>query len=326
MELASAFYGSSLLFAASDAGVFAHLAAYPGANVEGVAAAIGGDRRATRLLLDGAVALGLLTREGEGYANAPDVAAFLVPGRPGSLHDAIRYNRDVYAAWGALPAFIGSGRPVESPTLHLGADSDRTRAFVLAMHERAMAMGRALIPALDLTGCTRVLDLGGGPGAYAVLAAQANPELAVTVLDLPGVTAIAEELVAGAGMQGRVSFVSGSYHDTPFPGQQDAVHWFGVLHQESAETIPGLMARSFDALKPGGRIHIMDMMTDGTRAHPAFSALFALNMALTTEHGWVFSDEELTGWLASAGFVDIVTRPLPPPMPHWLVTARRPEA
>jgi hypothetical protein len=47
-------------------------------------------------------------------------------------------------------------------------------------------------------------------------------------------------------------------------------------------------------------------------------------MALTTEHGWVFSDDELKEWLCQAGFVSAETRPAPPPMPHWLVTARKP--
>jgi len=50
-----------------------------------------------------------------------------------------------------------------------------------------------------------------------------------------------------------------------------------------------------------------------------------VNMALTTTHGWVFSDEELIRWLGGAGFVDCRRKAMPPPMPHWLVTARKPE-
>jgi hypothetical protein len=46
-------------------------------------------------------------------------------------------------------------------------------------------------------------------------------------------------------------------------------------------------------------------------------------MALTTDTGWVFSDEELRNWLTNAGFVDMDVRPLPAPMPHWLASARK---
>ena len=58
---------------------------------------------------------------------------------------------------------------------------------------------------------------------------------------------------------------------------------------------------------------------------PVFSALFAVNMALTTANGWVFAADELEGWLAAAGFVDTDISPLPPPMPHWLARARKPD-
>jgi hypothetical protein len=68
---------------------------------------------------------------------------------------------------------------------------------------------------------------------------------------------------------------------------------------------------------------VLDMMTDATHTAPAFSALFAVNMALTTENGWVFSDEELKGWLSEVGFAPEDTLHAPPPMPHWLVSAVR---
>jgi hypothetical protein len=124
-------------------------------------------------------------------------------------------------------------------------------------------------------------------------------------------------------LQDRVTTIHGSYVDTPFPGNQDVVHFFGVLHQESPETIVDLFKKSFAALNNGAQINVMDMMTDSTRTAPAFSALFALNMALTKEAGWVFSDSDIIGWLEEAGFVDCNVKPLPAPMPHWLATGRK---
>jgi cyclopropane fatty-acyl-phospholipid synthase-like methyltransferase len=325
MALSSAFYGSSILFAASDAGVFAALDASGSLDCPGVCEACGLDARGGRLLLDAAVAVGLLVKQEEHYCNAPDVAAHLVPGKPGDMSAAIRYNRDVYDAWGKLPQFAASGAPVERPELHLGEDEARTRDFVLSMHGRALAIGQAVVPQLDLTGCERLLDVGGGPGTYAVLTAQHNPGLKqCTVLDLPGIVRVANELIDAAGMSDRVQTLPGSYHDTPFPAGQDVVHIFGVLHQESAGSIQSLLKRAYAALEPGGRIHIMDMMTDATRTSPPFSALFALNMALSTTHGWVFSDEEIATWMRDAGFEDVSVSPLAPPMPHWLAVGRRP--
>jgi ubiquinone/menaquinone biosynthesis C-methylase UbiE len=327
VDLASAYYGSATLFAALEVDVFGRIGARGGqATVTALAADAGADERGLRLLLDACVAVGLLGKDGDRYSNTEASAACLVTGSPRDLTRAIRYNRDVYPVWGRLPELVKTGRPAEAPEVHLCADPVRTRAFVMAMHGRAMGLGRAVIPMLDLAGCRDMLDLAGGPGTYAVLMARANPELRCVTVDLPAVSAIAAELVREAGMQERVTCRTGDYHADTYPAAAfDAVTIFGALHQESPEAIVSILRRAREALRPGGRIFILDMMTDATHTQPAFSALFAVNMALTTRNGWVFSDEELKGWLVEAGFEACRTQAVPPPMPHWLVSARKNE-
>jgi len=323
VEMASAFYDSSVLFAASDLGLFAKLAELKEADAQTMAKSCGLDTRGSRLLLDACVALELLIKERDRYRNSPEAAAFLVPGSPADLSGAIRYNRDVYGAWGKLKELVKTGKPVERPELHLGEDPERTRTFVLAMHGRAMGIGQAVVPLLDLSGREDLLDVGGGPGTYSILIARAFHQVKCTVLDLPEVVRIAEEIISQAGVGDRVRTLAGDYHTLPFPADQDAVIFFGVLHQEDPEEIRDLLRRAHHALLPGGSIAVLDMMTDASHTRPKFSALFALNMALTTPHGWVFSENELKAWLGEAGFTDFNCRPLPPPMPHWLATARK---
>jgi ubiquinone/menaquinone biosynthesis C-methylase UbiE len=321
IELASAFFGSCVLFAASDLGVFGALANGEAADANTLAGRLGLEPRGATLLLDACVAEGLLEKTSDQYRNTPSSAAFLVPGCPGDLSKAIRYNRDVYLAWHKLADFARTGAPVERPQLHLGADADRTRNFVLSMHGRALGIGRAIVGQLDLAGRKQLLDLGGGPGTYSVLITQANPQIKCTVLDLPDIVRIAEELIAQQGASDKVRTLAGDYHTTPFPGGNDAAIFFGSLHQESPDSIRDLMRRAYAALEPGGIIYVMDMMTDETHTAPKFSALFALTMALTTDHGWVFSSAELKQWMEEAGFTDFSVRPVPPPMPHWIATA-----
>jgi len=327
VDLASAYYGSAVLFAALEIDLFS--AVQREGNRVGsaaLAARTGLDPRGLRLLLDACVAVGLLQKEDELYANPPAVESTLVSGAPHDLTRAVRYNRDVYPAWGRLSALVRSGKPVEAPETHLGEDAARTRAFVLAMHGRALGIGRTVVPMLDLRGCVRLLDLAGGPGTYAVLLAQATPGLSCVTVDLPAVSAVASALVAQAGMSGRVTCRAGDYHvDRYEEGSFDAVTIFGALHQESPAMIVSILERAHAALKPGGRIYVLDLMTDATHTQPAFSALFAVNMALTTHDGWVFSDAELHGWLREAGFESCETRAVPQPMPHWLVSALKPD-
>lgn len=323
IDMASAFYDSCVLFAASDLGVFGKLAELKSANAETLAKELILDLRGTRLLLDACVAVGLVIKEDEIYRNSAESESFLVPGKPGDLSGALRYNRDVYSAWGNMAKMVRTGKPVEKPELHLGDDENRTRTFVMSMHGRAMWIGRVVVPLLNLQRCRTVLDIGGGPGTFSMLLAQAYPELSCTVLDLPSVVTIAEELIEQQGMTGRVRTVPGDYHNTEFPKGNDTVIIFGVLHQESPQSIQDILCRAHQALIPGGLIFILDMMTDKSHTAPKFSALFAVNMALTTERGWVFSEEELCTWLTEAGFVDLDVRPLPQPMPHWLASATK---
>jgi ubiquinone/menaquinone biosynthesis C-methylase UbiE len=326
IDMANAFYSSQVLFAASDLGIFNVLADCGPSDCTTIAEEAGLDLRGARLLLDGCVALDLLEKIGNRYQNTPESGMFLVSGSLGDLSKAIRYNRDVYDAWGKLPELIKTGAPVERPEIHLGESEERTRTFVLSMHGRAMGIGQLLVPELDFSGCKKILDVGGGPGTYSVLIARANPEVESTVIDLPGVVKVANELIEQQGMYERVKTIPGSYHDVEFPGDKDAVLFFGMLHQESPEDIIKLFKKAYGALKPGGRVYVMDMMTDETHTKPPFSALFAVNMALTTTNGWVFSDVELQSWLEQAGFENFTVKPLPEPMPHWLATVTKPEA
>ena len=327
VELASAFYGSAVLFAALDLGVLAAVAE-AGAPVAlaPLAEKLNASPRGLRLLLDACVATGILAKSPDGlYSNTDAGRLALVPGGPADLSKAIRYNQDVYPAWGRLAQLARSGAPVEPPRLHLGDDPERTRRFALSMRGRALAIGRGVVPMIGLGAPQgRLLDLAGGPGTYAELLMKANPGWSCVTVDVPAVSAVARECVAQAGLADRIECRAGDYHSDDYePAAYDAVTVFGALHQESSEQIRGILARAARALKPGGRIFVLDMMTDSTHASPAFSALFAVNMALTTENGWVFSDEELKGWLAETGFTPGETRPVPPPMPHWLVSAVR---
>ena len=323
MRMASAFQESCLLFAASDLRVFQKLKELEHADEEELGLDLGLNPRGAQLLLDACTAIGLLHKKDGKYSNSPEAAAFLVPGQPGDLSGALRYNRDVYNAWGKLTELARTGVPVEKPELHLGEDEARTRTFVMSMHGKAMATAQQTLAVLDVRGRKQLLDVGGGPGTFSALLAKANPGLSCTVLELAPIVAIAKGLLEQQGQSDRVKLMAGDYHTTPFPPGNDVVLFFGMMHQEPVATIRDLLRRAYEAMVPGGVVYVMDMMTDASHVKPPFSAMFAVNMALTKEHGWVFSDVELRGWMEEAGFVDFAVKPLPPPMPHWMASGRK---
>ncbi|HXG25159.1 MAG TPA: methyltransferase [Chthonomonadales bacterium] len=322
-QLATGYWASAALLGANEIGLFGALA--DGAKTaRQIAEALGSDLRATEMLLNACAGLDLVLKQGDAYALTPVADAFLVPGRPSYLGSALRWAQDQYTAWGELPTSVRNGRPAVDPGRHLGGDPQQTRRFVLAMHERAQGVARGVVPFFKLEGCRMLLDVGGGPGTYAVLLAQQYPALHTTVLDLPEVVAIAQELIAQVGLSERVTVRVGDATQADYgEAQYDAVLFSGVLHQMSVATIRRMFAGAHRALLVGGRVIVSDIMLDATKTQPSFAALFSLQMLLTTHEGGVFSAAECAGWLEAAGFEEVWTQHLPPPLPYTIITGSK---
>ena len=326
MALATGYWNSATLLAANELDLFGALADAE-ATAQQAADKLQTPLRSIEMLLDACAGLNLLHKQEQNgtwtYANTPETAAFLVPGRPGYLGNAIRWGAGQYEAWGKLEQSVRTNAPVTRPADHLGNDPEQTRRFVLGMHNRALGVARGVLRYLDFEGTTRLLDVGGGPGTYAMLLAQKYPGLQATALDLPGVVAIAEELIAEAGLADRVQTLAGSAVDTEWgTAEYNGILFSGVLHQMRGETIQNLFAKARRALKPGGKLIVSDIMLDETKTQPTFAALFSLQMLLTSEAGAVFSDKDCVQWLQQAGFTAVHAQTLPPPLPYVVVVGR----
>lgn len=325
LELTTAYWASMTLLAANRLDVFTLLAEKALTAAE-LAARCEADSRALGMLLDAAAAHGLLAKSDGTYRNTPVADAFLVAGRPGYLGDGLRYSLDLYPVWGRLPEAVRSGKPALPPREILGGDPEKTRNFVLGMHNRALGVARSLVSALDLAGRRRLLDVGGGPGTYSMLLAEKTPGLNATVLDLPAVVEIAREIVAGSEAADRIEIRAGDYHRTELePGAYDVVLMSGMMHRETPESCRQLLAKAYRSLEPGGLVVVSDVFFDDeSKTHPPFAALFALHMMLTSEQGGAHAKTEMVAWTSAAGFTDVATRPFPPPMPHTMVLGTKP--
>jgi ubiquinone/menaquinone biosynthesis C-methylase UbiE len=323
MKLALAYRASMVLFTASELDVFSILAAGRKTAAD-VAAARGAHEEQMRLLLNACTDAGLLARDGNIYGNTPVADAFLVKGRPAYIGHGLKYAEDLYPAWGRLPELMRTAKPVMPPDDLLGADPEKTRAFVLAMHERARGIGSVLPSGLDLSGRRHLLDVGGGPGTYSIALVKATPGLRSTILDLPGVLAISREIIADNGCTDRIGTIEGNYLATPFGSGFDAVLLSGMMHRETPEDCQLLLRKAFHALDPGGLVIVSDVLfDDDERTTPPFATHFALSMMLTAEHGTTHAKTHMAAWMSKAGFGDVVIRTLPPPNPHRLVIGNK---
>ncbi|MBX3645471.1 MAG: methyltransferase [Rubrivivax sp.] len=323
VRLSTAFWESQVLLTANRLRVFDFLA--DGAkSVDEVAAGLQLAPRSTGLLLRACTGLGFLLENGQRFENAPVAATFLVSRSPAFMGNVIRYSDQLYGAWGNLEGAVRSGQPAVPAQTYLGDDPARTRAFVVAMHERALGIARALVPMLDLSGRRTLLDVGGGPGTYSVLLTERFPGLRAEVIELPGVAAVARELVSTAGASERVVLRDGDYHSADFGSGKDVVLMSGMFHRETAQACRALIARAAACLNPGGLLVVSDVFTDEGGCQPAFAALFGLNMMLTAADGGVHADADVMQWMADCGMRELRCMPLPPPMPHRVVLGVKP--
>ena len=324
MQMGLAHRSSAVLFAALDVDVFSPLA--PGAQTAAaLASALGAHLPALRLLLDACVAEGLLTADGDRYANTPLADAFLVKGRPAYSANQFKYAQNLYAAWGQLADLVRTGRPPMPPEIILGQDKAQTRAFVMAMHERARGIGSVLAHFVSLEGRRRLLDIGGGPGTYSVSLVQQTPGLRATVLDVPGVLEVTRELVDASGYADRVELVPGDYLTSAFGSGYDVALLSGMMHRETPDSCRLLLRKAFAALDPGGLAIVSDVFfDDDLKRTPPFAVYFALNMMLTSHDGSAHASTEMADWMRGEGFADVNIRELPKPNPHTLVLGIKP--
>ncbi|WP_405234321.1 methyltransferase [Lentisalinibacter salinarum] len=322
MALSTAYWGSQTLITANRLGVFDILQGGARPAVE-VAGELGLDERMTELFLNALAGLGLLDKAGERYGNSRVSQVFLTSASPASMRDSLRFMDDLYATWGDLENALRSGEPAKAPETYLGGDEAQTRNFVRSMHDRALAIGRGLVEVVDPDGRTRLLDVGGGPGTFSALLTERHPQLEADVLELEGVAAVAEQILAETGAADRVRMIRGDYHTSEFGTGYDMVLMSGMFHRESAENCRRLIAKSAACLEPGGLLVVTDVFTDPDGTTPEFSALFGMTMMLTAPDGCVHADSDVADWMQDAGFSTVERRPFPPPMPHRVISGTK---
>jgi SAM-dependent methyltransferase len=154
---------------------------------------------------------------------------------------------------------------------------------------------------IDLGGRTKLLDLGGGPGTWAIHFALANPDLTATVFDLDGTRPFAEQTIAEFNVTDRVQFVGGDYTKDQLPNGFDVVWLSHILHAESPDSCRWIVRKAVDALDENGLILIHEFILDSDGTSPMFPALFSLNMLTRAPGGRSYTIDELESMLTEAG-------------------------
>ena len=302
LEISGYFWKTCALHAAVKLDVFTvigdgHLTA------EQTTRKLNGAQRGVRRLLDALTAMELLVKTDGKYANTPSGHALLSRDSSKYIGHIIMHHHHLVESWAQLDRAVQSGKPVRSSSSF--SKEEWRESFLLGMFNLAMGIAPKIVPLLDLSTKHHLLDLGGGPGTYAIHFCLHNADLRATVYDLPTTRPFAEKTIAKFNLADRINFVDGNYLNDPIEGRYDAAWLSHILHGEGPEECCMLIKKAVEALEPGGMIIIHDFILNNNMDGPLFPALFSLNMLLGTDCGQSYSEKQIFEMLTAAGVKDL---------------------
>lgn len=180
-DIAFGFMGSKALFAALEFGLFDALAEGP-RSAEEIGAACDLHPERARTLLTALTGLGVVSVEGGRFANSPAAAAFLVKGEKYDFSDYLRLQvgRQMYPLMSQLEPALKDDLPEGATGSYAQwfSDPEEARLYSDSQHAGSLGPAGVLARRLDLSDARRMLDVGGGTGAFSITFWQGLPAAA----------------------------------------------------------------------------------------------------------------------------------------------------
>lgn len=326
-DLCAGFVYAQVLQACVQLDLFRILEAGPRSVAE-LAPRLAMTESATERLLGAAAALDLVERRSGGRYGLAMLGAALL-GNPG-VGAMIAHHRLLYDDLADPLALLrGESRPTALSGYWGYATADQPAAAPpaeVAAYSALMAQSQHfvaddILAAYDFAQHRRILDVGGGEGAFLLRVAAQAKAPALTLFDLPAVAARAQVRFEAEGLGPRASTFGGDMHRDALPGGADLVTLVRVLHDHDDAAVRALLARIRACLPPGGTLLIAEPMAGSAETRRMAEAYFAFYL-LAMGSGRARSPEELTAFLREAGFTEIRTLRTRRPLLTGGMTAR----
>ncbi len=281
-----------------------------GSTVQELSQRIKASTRGLEALMHALVSLGLLTKSGDQFSNTAESTRYFTQGSPNNHRNGLLHTANIWHRWSTLTDAVRRGTPASTEA---GSRRDWTQHFIAGMDRNAKLRAPLIVKTIGIEGVRRVLDLGGGSGAYSTAFAKASPALKAEILDIPAVAPLAEDYVREAGVASQVTVRPGDMLAGDYGSGYDLVLLNAICHMFSPQQNRKIFRHAFEALAPGGRLVVQDFILNPEKTSPQFAALFSINMLVATEEGASYNEAEYSDWLRAAGFASIERIHLPGP-------------
>ncbi len=205
-------------------------------------------------------------------------------------------------------------------------DPEFWRRYEMGLAEAARLTAPSIARAVRLgRPPARLLDAGGGHGAYSAAFCARYPDLTATVLDLGPATEVGRELIAEQGLSDRVGFRAASLTTDDWGEGFDVVLLFNVLHVLSPGDAAQAVRSAYGALAPGGTLAVVDAVHADKHGNVGIVGGGSELLFYAINSTRAYTEAQMLAWVADAGFDAVRTKRLLA-MPEVLITAQRPEA
>jgi 2-hydroxy-4-(methylsulfanyl)butanoate S-methyltransferase len=301
------FMASKALFAALEFDLFTHIA-QGAASTSALAAVTGIAENRLVTLLAALKSLGLVSEAGGRLINAPATTRYLVAGAPGDFRDYVRLvNGEFgYESFRHLGAALRGERIFPDKGFYEGMIYDAGiggERFSSAQHTGSLGPARRLAKRLlDLKDRHKLLDVGGGSGAYSIAFCAAYPHLQATILDFPETVDTAKLYAREAGLSDRISHLAGNAIKVEWPNGHDVLLMSYIWSAVGEADLAILAKRAAEALPPGGLALIHDFMVDDAHDGPPFAAWYLLGSMFDNPTAVCLTPANVERVLRDAGF------------------------
>ncbi|MFC2135260.1 methyltransferase, partial [Bacteroidota bacterium] len=206
----------------------------------------------------------------------------------------------LYKTWGTLTEAVRKGGTVYEKNIN-ERGPQWLEAFIASMHYRGMKQSKILAMMLELDNVKKMLDIGGGSGAFSIGFMNVNKNIRSTILDLTNVIPLSKRYVEKEKLIDKFEFIEGDYHTSDLGSGYDLILLSAIAHINSFDENKQLIKKCADALNPGGQVVVLDQIMNDDRTSPVNGAMFAINMLVGTECGDTYTESEICSWLTDAG-------------------------
>ena len=305
-DLVSGFVYSQTLFACVQLKLFERLANGPMTRAR-LAAAMDLPQDGADRLLSAAVGLGLVDRlDPDRFMLGPHGAALL--GNPG-LGQMIEHHTHLYADLADSVGLLRRGKgslagywPYATASAPQAEGAEGVAAYSGLMAATQPAVAADILHAYPLHRHRRVMDVGGGEGAFLSAAGVHAPKLELILFDLPAVTERAKARLAAGGLLGRTEIHGGDFLTEPLPKGADLITLVRILHDHDEAGVRAILSNIRAALPPNGTLLIAEPMAGERGANRMSDVYFAFYL-LAMGRGRARTPSELFALLRSAGFI-----------------------